>query len=732
MYFYLVAFGLLAHVLFWGAGPAMAVMPGRWRNFWPVLAVPAGFTLQTIGVWCGSFAGLKGTHSYAWASEAVPAALLAGAVAWRGLPVLQAGVRKFWPLWGAVAATLAVLVLPLARASKGLTTTSLGSCDAADYAAGARVLMEFARGDRSGFLGLTEVVRVMSADNFFDYWTRLNHFAPAALIALNGSILDCAPYELTGIMTMVLLAGSLPAVFWTARAVLGYGGRASLAIAVLYGISPITWYAVAHVAMGQLLAAQAIAWLTWAGIALWRGRLAGWRAWSFGGVLALGYGLALGSYNFILLVGLAPALAYAGGQAAWRREWRRLGCWGLLMLAPLAVAGLVFWERVAGLAERLALLQQYDFGWKIPLLAPAGWLGMVGDVNLSPRPFWPQLLLGLAAVGLWVAALVRGARLRRRSAYAAICLSVPPLLGYGYLNLRGLQLGTNASYDAYKVLAVFYPGLLAALMYWVTLQRHAWQRAATLAFGVVVGALNLAVTYRFEERLESPPLLVGRELLQLQKIEAREDVASVNMLIPDMWSRLWANALLLKKPQYFLTHTYEGRINTPLRGAWDLNGGLVTLVLPDGGSERINAHYTLANTASRYFLRAALGDGWHDFERLPRTATRWNWTKGDASLRIENPQGRPLRVVFRFNARSEEPRDLQLWLNGRRLRTVQLDPQLKVVRVPEITIPAGASVLELRSSTPPTRRSANDPRPLGFAAYGIELEVKAESDLSDG
>ena len=122
--------------------------------------------------------------------------------------------------------------------------------------------MEFARGDREGFLGLTEVVRVMSVDNFFDYWTRLNHFVPAALIALNGTILDCAPHELTGLMTMVLLAGSVPVVFWMARAVLGYRGRVSLAIAALYGISPITWYAVAHVAMGQLLAAQAIAVLT--------------------------------------------------------------------------------------------------------------------------------------------------------------------------------------------------------------------------------------------------------------------------------------------------------------------------------------------------------------------------------------------------------------------------------------------------------------------------------------
>lgn len=732
MYFYLVAFCLLAHVLFWGAGLALIAMPGRWRNFWPVLTVPAGLLLQMTAVWGGALAGLRGTNSYGWASEALPAGLLAVAVFWRGPKVLTAGLKKFWPVWGATVIVFVILVLPLARASKGLTTTSLGSCDAADYAGGARVLMEFARGDRGGFIGLTEVVRVMSADNFFDYWIRLNHFGPAALIALNGTILDCAPHELTGLMTMVLLAGSLPVVFWTARAVLGYGGRVSFAVAVLYGVSPITWYAVAHVAMGQLLAAQAITLLTWAGVALWRGRMSAARAVSFSGVLAVGYALVLGSYNFILLVALTPAVAYAGGRAAWGGEWRRLGRWAAAMLVPLGVAGVVFWERVAGLAERLVLLQQFDFGWKIPLLGPAGWLGMVANPGLMPWPTGPGTLLTAVALGLLVTALVWGAKRRRRGAFVALCLMVPPLLGYGYLNLRGVQLGTNASYDAYKILAVFYPGLLAALVYWVTLDRRGWRRALLVTFGVVAGALNVVVAYRFTERMENPPLIVGRELLQLQKIEARADVTSVNLLIPDMWSRLWANAFLLKKAQYFQTHTYEGRLNTPLRGAWDLDGGLVFVRLPDGGSERINAHYALVNTASRYFLRVALGDGWHDLERMSRTATRWNWTKGDATLRIDNPQGRSMRVVCRFNARSEVERDLQLWLNGRRLRTVKIGTELKVVRAAEIMVPAGTSVLELRSSTPPTRPGGSDARPLGFAMYGIEIEVKADTDETEG
>jgi len=742
MYFYLVAFGLLAHVLFWGAGLAMLAMPARWRRFWPVLVLPVGFTLQALAVWAGAHTGLRGTDSYAWASEVVPLALLALALRWRGGPagakvsgrlrVLGGELRRFGGVGLVTVLVLAALVLPLARASKGLTTISLGGCDAADYAAGARVLMEFARGDREGFLGLTEVVRVMSADNFFDYWTRLNHFVPAALIAFNGTILDCAPHELTSLMTMVLLAGSLPVVFWMARAVLGYGGRTSLAIAGLYGASPITWYGVAHTAMGQLLAAQAIALLTWAGVALWRGRLAGHRVWSFSGVLALGYALVLGSYNFILLVCLVPAAAYAGGRAARRGQWRRLGIWMVAMIAPLGLSGVIFWERTAGLAERLALLQQYDFGWKIPLLSPAGWLGIVADPNLAVWPDPMGVVLAVAVVVALVWAWMRGAKSGRAGVYVALCLTMPPLLAYGYLQLRGVLLGTNASYDAYKVLAVFYPGLLAGLLYWVTLDAPGWRRWLVVTGGGLVLALNLHTAYRFAERMENPPLLVGRELLLVKKIEARADIASVNMRIPDMWARLWANALLLKKPQYFETHTYEGRLNTPLRGTWDLNGGLIALKLPDEGSERLGPYLSLANTQSRHFLRAELGDGWYEEEWIARAGTRWNWTKGAATLRVENPQGRPLRLVLNLKIRSEEPRDLQLWVNGRRLRSVQVSAELRDLRVPEITVPAGASVLELRSATPPTKRQADDPRPLGFAVYGIEIEVKADGAVTEG
>ena len=164
-----------------------------------------------------------------------------------------------------------------------------------------------------------------------------------------------------------------------------------------------------------------------------------------------------------------------------------------------------------------------------------------------------------------------------------------------------------------------------------------------------------------------------------------------------------------------------------MKGEWDLTGGLIALQLPAGGSERINAHYGLVDTRSPYYIRSRLGDGWYDPEQIARTGTRWNWTKGDATLRLENLQSRRLRVVMRGLLRSEEPRDLQLWLNGQRVETWTIGKDLERRAGPVMELPPGASVLELRSSTPPTSAVAGAGRPLGFVFYGIELEVLAEA-----
>lgn len=732
MLYFTVSFALLLHVFFWGAGLAMLATPRRWRRFWPVWIAPAGVALQSLAVWIGAHTTLPGTDAYGRWSLLLPLALLLWALRRQGW-VSLGRLRRFAGLAVVMAGCLVLLTLPLSRTAPGLTTASIGSCDAADYAAGARVFKEFASDDRSGFIGLEEVVRVGSTDNFFDFWLKLNHFTPSALIALNGTMLQLEPHEITGLLTMVLLVLVQPPVFWLARTVLGFGERSALWLAFIYGISPISWYAASHVAAAQLIAAAGIAMVTWCGIMLWRERHAKRAGWRYAGLLAIAYALLWGGYNFIIIVCLVPALGCVGGWTLVGGEWRAFWRWLRLMLVPLGLTGAVFHQRVAGLAERFLLFQQYDFGWKIDPLMPEGWLGLVAGTGLQA---WPAaagwLLSGLVLIVLaaaWFGLVMR----RGQQAWMITAFAVPVMAGYVYLQWRGWRLDNNASYDAYKLFAVFYPVLLGSFCCWLGwMRRSGWSRRFALGMMVLVTAGNLHAMQLFSSRLGSALLVVEPSLAAVQKVETWRDIESVNVLVPEFWTRLWANAFLLRTAQYFPTHSYEGRLNTPLRGAWDLNGGLVQVKLPGDDWRQVNRRFSLARTASPHHLRASLGDGWHERELLRgRQTQRWRWSKGHADLKLDNPQPRPLQVVLHFAARSLVERDLQVWIGPKQLATVHLDESHRDVSTHPIEIPPGQVTLELRSSVPPVQPGAHDARQLGFAIYGMVVEVLPDRSWKD-
>jgi hypothetical protein len=727
MRFYLLSIAVLAHAIFWGAGLSWLVMPGRWRRYWPVMALTVGLTLQSVVVWAGALLNLPGTNCYAIFSEVVPMALLALALFRDGPRRLALDLVRTSGVFAVSAFILAALMFPYAYGYHGLTTGSLGSCDAADYAAGARCFMEFARGDRIGFLGLTEVTKVASVDNFFDFYLKLMHFSPCAIIALNGTVFGCAPHEIIAVLSALFLASAVPIVFWISRDLLGLRSRPSLGIALLFGLSPVNWYAVHQTALAQLLAAQGIGLLTWATWTLLRRYTGAKTGLSLFGILWVAYCLIIGSYSFIVVVCLVPAVAFAGSWTLWRRQYGRFARWLLWILAPLVVASLVFLTRVWSIAERFILFKRYDEGWQIPYLWPEGWLGVVKSPLLHPlgEPYH-TLAMSLLVAALVVTILDMWGR-ARPLLFRAVCLAAPALIGSLYLAFRGIHWGhgENKSYLAYKLFCVFYPGIFPSLCLWVHLAyRGIVQR---LFFWVLLGCLLVGIArvdLRFEQIMVIPPHIVDRELLETRAIEADPTVKSLNLMISDMWSRLWANSFLLRKEHFFPTHTYEGRLNTPLRGDWDLNGGLVRVVLPLTESRPINATYSLANTHSRCFVRVELEDGWYEPEHLQRTAIHWIWSRGDASVRILNPHPWPLRGALEFHLRSLHLRNLDLRLGDEPIASMSIGADIRSFTVPEVVLVPGNNRLELRSSIPAELASPKDSRPLGFALFGLEVVIR--------
>jgi hypothetical protein len=200
------------------------------------------------------------------------------------------------------------------------------------------------------------------------------------------------------------------------------------------------------------------------------------------------------------------------------------------------------------------------------------------------------------------------------------------------------------------------------------------------------------------------------------------EVKSVNMLVTDMWSRLWANAFLLRKQQYFLTHTYEGRLNTPLRGDWDLEGGPVVVELPGDARREITPRFALVDTRHPAFVRAELGDGWHPGEYDPKTRDRWAWTRGSATLRLHNPHTYPLILDCSIDGWSAVRRPVALTTRtgSEPAPTAVVTETRGDIALPSIHVPPGTSTLTLQSLTPPTV-VPGDPRPLGVAVFRFRV-----------
>lgn len=729
MLYCLIALGLVLHAYLWGAGLAGLLVPRGWRRWWWVFAPGLGWALQSAVVWAGAHTSLAGTAQYARWSEALPLLLLGWVAGRRALPV--AGGRGARGALVLMVLAAGVLIWPMAAAGRGLTASSLGSCDHADYAAGARVFQEFSRDDREGFMGLTEVTKVRSADYFFDYWLYLNHFTPSALLAHNAAVFGVEFYRLISVSAALLVALNLPLVLFLARVMMGIRGRWLLGLGAVYALAPLNAYAVHHGALGQLYAAQGIALLTVAAWGAERAARHGQRLMPYGLLMLAGFWLLAGSYNFILTVCLAPAAAWWLIQLARHRQGAAAGRTAVMTALALLACVALFWGRIQGLWERFSLLEQYNFGWVVPLVTPASWLGLVKNAQLEPwtAPWLPGItILALVAVVAWVCGLRGLWRGSRERFWAALALVVPVVLGWALLAWESRS-RANASYDAYKLVSVFYPGLLAGFVGWLALADRAGRGGRRL-MGAVLALLvvaNAGAAYAFVVRMSAPPLRLEKSLTDLSKLEADPRFASLNMRIDDFWSRLWANALLLRKPQYFVSHTYEGRLNTALKGGWNLHDGLMRVVpLNDADYVQITPRFHVVRADAPGLLTAELGEGWYSEERSG--VVSWCWGNGRGRIVVQNPTGRPVRAVLRLQvmaltAGGEAVVRQEERVVGRK----KLDGTIEDLAVNRLHLPPGRTVLTVEYP-PSTRQQGNDDRTLALALYRCRLKVAAWED----
>ncbi|MDX2188166.1 MAG: hypothetical protein SFV32_14630 [Opitutaceae bacterium] len=733
MRYYLASLLVLLHVLFWGLGLAWCVTPRVWRRYWLLFVPLCGWTLQSLVVWVGAWAGLNGTESYAAGALLIPSALLIGSWFSGMSRDLASSFRASWHSLALMLVAAAVLLLPLALASERLTTQSWGSCDAADYAAGARVFQEYSRDDRSGFLGLAEVVRVGSTEDFFRFWLRLNHFTPSAVLALNNSVFGFRIHESVGLMTVLFIATTAPACFAALRIGLGAPFRVALLASCITVLGPVMTYALSHVAMAQVLATQGVAILAGVAAGVWRLR----RNLPVRAIplLCVAFALLLGAYNFILLVALAPAAARLLADFGRRKLWSELASWAWMLAAAFAVSAIIWWDRTAGIIERFQLFRETDFGWKVPLVTPEGVLGLVNPVDLVGLPWLVRAAASAALVVAAVTLLKREQKARQRYVLAVVAV-LPVVAGYAYLHTRGATLGTNASYDAYKILAVFLPWVVAAVIWPFCLLASTRMRRLV---GLVLVTVVAAHAFLFANRFRRAPYLVTDDIASLGSLEKDQELGSLNMRIDDFWTRLWANAFLLRKEQYFLETTYEGRSQGPLKGSHDLQHGLLGVGVTrdeirgagwpvgmgqiESGSlapaTRTRAPFTVAKSGE---LLVQWGNGWYGLEGTIRSGPAWRWMGATGSVRVQSAH----QQIVDWHLRLKAPRDASLEFSSTNGWSTVLAVQegIRDYVVRGVPVPEGPSEWSLKSAEGAQAPGNGDRREVSVALMRWQWESR--------
>jgi len=366
-------------------------------------------------------------------------------------------------------------------------------------------------------------------------------------------------------------------------------------------------------------------------------------------------------------------------------------------------------------AERFRLFEKFDFGWPVPRQWPASWLGAAADVELHAWPgAWGWIASGVVVVAFAVGLAIVGRRVRAHG-LAALALVGPAAAGWAILTWESLT-RANAAYDAFKILSVFLPGLLAGMCVWAGMSRLPmnpfWRWSARIGLALLI-VINVWGAFRFVEKMRLPPLRVERVLSDLRRLETLPRITSLNMRIDDFWSRLWANCFLLRKEQYFLTHTYEGRLNTPLKGEWDLSDSLLHSI-PRRAVDylRINELFHVVRVGAPGFLRLEFGDGWHAQEG--QYGNRWRWSRGTAEIEIENPSNRPVEGRLRLRLRGIVDNPLHLRLAGTDLEIRQIGRAQRDYEWTDVVVPPGRSVLQLRLGGP-LGTVEGDLRPLGVS-----------------
>ncbi len=533
------------------------------------------------------------------------------------------------------------------RSDSYLATVSLGSCDAPDYALGARLIMEKSRPLEGGFWAQSNVHQLGEMD-LWTYWTRLNHFGPAAVFAFTSSTFKLPLWGIESAVCCAWAVATASVTLTLARAIFRVGLLQANLIGLHFLISPLALYAVFHVAAGQLVGTLASSTLLLFGFHLagqtrykptWRhifiGALVGW--------------LMISSYAFMLPAVACIMLVATGLYCIRVRSWIPIANTLIWLVASLILAAVAAPGRSLGLIQGMHFFGGGAFGWQIPDIPISTILGLTPGALLLPAP----TAIGLPVMALTVLLTLLSIYARWKVSQISFAVALSALVAFLFarqlLSLLDPSDSGLGSYKLYKLASVLLPLLLTSLVcLGPSDDRRNW--ILTVSHGVLLIFIILYSSVPFWNAVSRAPLHAGGELQKLSVLEKDARIDGVNIVATHPWDRIWASSLLAEKKQYFADDSYITRGVVPLRGTWMLEDSTAGIYSPS--TIRIGDRLIVRPVNEKSEVRIFFDNGWYPHEGTHRWAGA-DGTDFGFTLECTNPQPIVITLVGRFLTRPE-------------------------------------------------------------------------------
>lgn len=548
-----------------GIGLVLLVTPKQLRRYSLFLSPLVGYCYCTLLGWYFYRFNFAGTDAYAWAILLPPNIFLY--FAYRQIKLQSDELKQIFEkglLGPLVIGIISFLIIsyPFMSSSNGVTAMSLFNNDIIAYSSTGECLKECARLDTQGVFGQWGF-RIWADEQVFGAF-----FAPA----FSSSLLGLETYQVQNMICVIFFVFSVLLVYILARELFRYKYVPALAIAALFGLSPIMFYTIYNGFLSQVIATGLSLGLFLINVHAF-GHCKKFSEYFSYITLAIifNWGLSI-TYPHVLFFIYFIILLYLFVICVFNKSII-LALQGVsFVFTSLALTGFLSLYRAKEVMLQLLRMGKVVAGWHVPWFSLDGIFGIfISGQPLGPNTKFISMILSVILFVVLSLGFFKAYKEERYYFYFVGSGLFVVIMGYILLSYQGRTPTEWGGYKSYKFLSFFLPIiLLSSLILFRKIElisRNRMRYFFQVFFILLIGG-NFFSSSLLAHKMSNTSLQVTKKMADLKKNENLPLLASINILGESWWDIMWATNFLLRKKLYRETPTYYPA--SKLEGEWDL------------------------------------------------------------------------------------------------------------------------------------------------------------------